>query len=179
MFDVVEEATAPELVIEVTSPATRATDLETKRRLYYRLGVRYYAIVDQISLRDGVRSLRLLGYQRGRRGYVRMRLNRRGRLWLESVGAWLGIGDGRVVCYDAAGVAIEGFTEQVQQRLQTEVALDEAEAARDEAEAARDEAEAARAETEEQSRREAAARRAAEEKVKRLEAELRRLRGDE
>ena len=51
--------------------------------------------------RDRQRQLRIIGYERGKRGYRRMPLDSQGRLWLETVQLWLGQENGRVVCYDS------------------------------------------------------------------------------
>jgi Uma2 family endonuclease len=108
-FYVAREGVRPSLLIEVTSPSTRQIDLHDKRREYYQAGVPYYVIADE-QIRRGQRSLRLLGYRRGRRGYERLALNRQGRLWLEPVGLWLGQEDGRLVCYDAQGQRLGNYT---------------------------------------------------------------------
>src|SRR5581483_11035075 len=81
-FYVAKEGVRPSLLLEVTSPSTRKIDFHDKRRDYYQAGVPYYIIVDE-QLRRDQRSLRILGYHRGRRGYERLALNRQGRLWLE------------------------------------------------------------------------------------------------
>lgn len=119
-FRVRDEGARWVLVGEVTSPATRDKDLHVKPRLYYQAGVPLYFIVDQESVRGGVRQLRLIGYERGRRAYRRMRLNAEGRLWLEPVQLWLGVEGGRVVCYDASGRAIEDYAELEQARADAE-----------------------------------------------------------
>jgi hypothetical protein len=147
-FQVAEEGVRPALLIEVTSPATRQTDLRDKRRDYYRAGVPYYVIADE-QLRRDQRTLRLLGYRRGRRGYERLALDRLGRLWLEPVGLWLGQGAGRIACYDAQGHRLSDYPQERQARLEAERAREA----------------------------EAQARATAEERIRQLEAELRRLRG--
>src|SRR5262249_11942468 len=70
-FNCRTEGVGPILVMELTSPATRRTDLGSKRRRYYRAGVEFYIIVDE-RMRRGQRTLRLIGYQRGRRGDLRL-----------------------------------------------------------------------------------------------------------
>lgn len=101
-FSVVKEGATIVLVVEITSPSTRQSDLEEKPSLYWRAGVQCYVIVDQVSMRDGERQLRILAYERGKRNWRRIRL-RRGRVWLEVVQLWLGVENGRVVCWDADG----------------------------------------------------------------------------
>ena len=46
---------APDIVVEILSPSTRARDLETKREIYARYGVGEYWIVDPVA-----RTVRLL-----------------------------------------------------------------------------------------------------------------------
>jgi colicin import membrane protein len=156
-FSVAAEGVRPCLLIEVTSPSTRQNDLETKVAQYFRLGVPFYAIVDETTPWDPEsRGLRLLGYRAGPNEYESLPLDDEGRLWLEPVGLWLAIEDDSPVCRTPDGRRLENFTELAESR-------DEAEAARDEAEAARDAEARARAE--------------AEERIRQLEEELRRLRG--
>lgn len=109
-FSVAKEGATIALIVEVTSPATQRIDLEEKPPLYWRVGVPYYVIVDQVSLRNGVRRLRLLAYERGARGWRRKRLTR-GRVWLDVVQVWLGVENGRAVCWDAEGREILPYTE--------------------------------------------------------------------
>ena len=115
-FYVAREGVRPKLLLEVTSQSTRGTDLVTKRLQYYRAGVEYYVIVDELPQRrkEGPRQLRILGYRRGQRGYERLKLNEQGRLWLEPVGVWLGVEDGRVVCYDRDGRRLGTYVEVTQ-----------------------------------------------------------------
>jgi colicin import membrane protein len=164
-FSVMKEKAEWVLVGEVTSPSTRNNDLNVKPAMYFKAGVPLYFIVDQESVRGGVRQLRLLGYERGRRGYRAMRLNADGRLWLEPLQLWLGVEGGRVVCYDAEGREIEDYA-GVEERA------DEAEERAGVAEERASDAEGRAAKAE-------ADRNAAEERVRQLEAELRRLRGDD
>jgi colicin import membrane protein len=126
-FDVAREGVRPELIIEVTSPATRNTDLNTKPRQYWRCQVPYYVIVDELPRRRQ-RQLRILGYERGKRGYRRMPLDSQGRLWLPTVQMWLGQENGRVVCYNQQGQPIPDRLQAEQARLQAEQRAAQAEA---------------------------------------------------
>src|SRR5262249_32197037 len=121
-FDVAREGVRPTLILEVTSESTRQTDLVTKRRQYYRAGVEFYVIVDELPAgnENDLRQLRILGYRRGRRGYERLELNDQGRLWLEPVGVWLGIEGERVACYDRGGRRIGTYTEVERARAAAE-----------------------------------------------------------
>jgi Uma2 family endonuclease len=125
-FYVAKEGVRPSLIIEISSPSTRKIDFHDKRKDYYQAGVPYYVIADE-QIRRGQRSLRIMGYRSGRRGYERLALNRQGRLWLEPAGLWLGQEDGRVVCWDAAGKRLGNYTEVDRARAAAEQARDAAE----------------------------------------------------
>src|SRR5204862_221599 len=81
-FKVAEVGAKPVLVIEVTSPNTRSNDLIDKVTEYYKAGVPLYAIVDYRPEVDE-RQVHVLGYEATPKGYVRIPLDERGRLWLE------------------------------------------------------------------------------------------------
>jgi colicin import membrane protein len=132
-FSVAEEGATIALIIEITSPATRRNDLEVKPAWYWRAGVQCYVIVDQVSMRGGVRQLRILAFERGTRRWRRMRL-RRGRAWLEVVRLWLGVEDGRAVCWDADGREIMAYSELGEAHAAAEQALEEERRLRAEAE---------------------------------------------
>lgn len=53
----------PDLVIEITSPATRNRDREVKRKIYARYGVREYWLVDQEEQSIEVMSLSEKGFK--------------------------------------------------------------------------------------------------------------------
>src|SRR5262249_39632992 len=108
-FSVAEEGARPALIIEVTSPETRRTDLYDKLIEDDQAGVAPYIIID-IHQRQGVPTIRLLGYRATPSGYVGFSLDERGRLWLDPVGVWLGIEAGRVMCYDADGIPIDDYS---------------------------------------------------------------------
>jgi hypothetical protein len=175
-FSVKKENAEWVLVGEITSPSTRDNDLNRKPKMYYKAGVPLYFIVDQESVLDDVRQLRLIGYERGPRAYREVSLSAEGRLWLEPLQLWLGVDGGRVVCYDAEGCEIEDYAGVEDRALAAEAARESPEerasaiaAERDAVAAERDAARAARNATE-------AARTAAEKRVRQLEEELRRLR---
>jgi Uma2 family endonuclease len=120
-FDVAAEGTRPELIVEITSSSTRHADLVTKPPQYYRAGLAFYVIADLLPRRNrrATRPLewRLLGFRRGRQGFVRLRPDDRGWLWLPPVWLWMGIDGDRVYCYAAEGQRV-GDYEQVRQALQ-------------------------------------------------------------
>jgi len=148
-FDVASEGTKPSLIVEVTSPKTRSTDIEDKVKEYAQAGVPLYVIVDIAQRRKRV-TRSLVGYQLTQVGYVPLAKNERGWLWLEPVGVWLGLRGKNLACYDEAGNLIEDYTGVTQAR-------DDEARRRAEAEERADEAEA---------------------RIRELEAELRRLRGE-
>jgi colicin import membrane protein len=118
-FAVVKEGARPVLAIEVVSPdphdrQARDNDAVTKVKEYYRVGVPLYVLVDQ-EKDNGPRKL--IGYRRGKRGYVRLPLDKQGRLLIEPVGLLLSLRDKRVVCFAAdTGEEIGDLTAMARQR---------------------------------------------------------------
>jgi hypothetical protein len=90
-------------VIEIVSPSTRTHDLGAKRRLYYRLGVPKYVLVNRWTPSEA--PVQLLGYERGPRGWRRLRPHAQGRLDLAPVGMKLGLEGERPWLYDAVTAA--------------------------------------------------------------------------
>ena len=66
-FKVAKEGARPALIIEVTSPATRHTDLTRKPQEYWQCLVPCLVIVDELPRRRH-RRLRIMGFQHGPRG---------------------------------------------------------------------------------------------------------------
>jgi Uma2 family endonuclease len=132
LFRVAEQGARPLLVLEIVSPdaaapQVRDNDVVTKVDHYYRAGVPLYAIIDREE-EGGPR--RLLGYRRGRRGYVRLPPDEQGRLLLEPVGLLLGLRANEAVCYDArTGEEILDLTGMAQARAAEAQARQAAEAA--------------------------------------------------
>jgi len=180
-FDAAVEGARPALIIEITSPETRANDLEIKVDHYARAGVAQYVIVDDAGKRRGKRRLRLLDYRLEAGAYRPHAPDAAGRVCLAIANLWLGVEGDHVVCYDERGVAFGDYATVVRQaaeaaeQAQREAEAREAEAqARQEAEArARQEAEAreaearARQEAEARAQREARARQEAEARAQR------------
>ena len=196
-FHVADEGVRPILIVEVTSPDTRVNDVVTKVDHYARAGVLQYVVADARE-RRGPRHLSLIPYRLGPNGYEPSPLDDAGRVFLEAVGVWMGVGidrftgGDRLACFDPATGAEIGDYTRISRDLAEAEARAEAERARAEAEAKsaaearkRAEAEAARAKA--QRRRadaeaaradaEARAREEAEARNRLLEEELRRLRG--
>lgn len=158
-FVVAAEGTAPTMIIEVTSPATRTIDLDAKVDEYEQAGVPYYIIVDK-HVRKRRTDRQLLGWELTADGYVAMQTDGPNRLWLEPVKLWLCIEGDQLVCYDEQGEPIVDYV--------VIAALRAAAEERAIREAARAQEEAARA-TEEKARADAA-----EARIRALEEELRR-----
>jgi Uma2 family endonuclease len=169
-FDVAVEGARPALIIEITSPETRANDLEIKVDHYARAGVAQYVIVDDARKRRETRRLRLLDYRLEGGTYRLHAPDAAGRVHLAIANLWLGVEGDHVVCYDEQGVAFGDYATVVRQAVEAaEQARREAEAreaearARQEAEArARQEAEARAAEAQARQEAEALAKREAE-----------------
>ncbi len=101
-FSAAEFGATPLLVVEVTSPSTRRNDIGIKVELYQRCAVPFYALIDRQAGEDGT-GVALWGYRLGADGYEQVEVDEQGRLWLEAVGLWLSIDDGKAVCFDASG----------------------------------------------------------------------------
>jgi colicin import membrane protein len=145
-FMVAKLGARPILVIEVTSPSTRAQDFNEKVLEYHQARVPFYAIVDYCTDLEPPR-VQVLGYRTTPEGYVRVPLDERGWLWLEPVKLWLtGEGD-LAVCYDEQANRILEYADVVQQadaRVEEALALTE-EAIQDRNKAKAEAAEAAKA----------------------------------
>jgi len=108
-FYVDKEGTRPALIIEVVSPSTRVTDVETKVEQYARAKVARYVIAD-VSNPEEKRKITLIDYRLGPGGeYESQPLDPSGRVWLDPpLGLWLGksfnpeIGGDRLVLLDPA-----------------------------------------------------------------------------
>jgi hypothetical protein len=188
-FHVRRENARPALIIEVTSPKTRVTDVEDKVHEYARARVPHYVIVDADEENDR-RRLTLRAYRLKGRAYEPVPLDAQGRAWLEPVRLWLGVkvdpetGGDRVALIDPAGgseigdyTAIRRALEQAEARADAEARARADAQARADVEARRADAEARRADAEARARADAEARAAAvEERLRRQEEELRRLR---
>lgn len=157
-FNITRDGGTPELVIEVTSPATRRTDLTRKLQHYHRAGVPLYIIIDLVRS-ERRPTANLTGYRHTPARYERIAPDQRGWLWIAAVGLWLGIDrdTDQVACYNPDGTRINDYTQEMQARRQAEARATQAEERIDAA---------------------MQARRQAEERIQELEVELRRLRGE-
>ena len=130
-------------VLEDTSPSTRPKDLGPKVKLYYRAGVPLYILCDPPYGGGKRRARGILPYRAGPKGYELQPLDANGRYWIEAIGVFIGIVDGRVVCFDKDGKRIEDYT-GLHSQLQSERFRADEEKARAEQEKARAEAAEAR-----------------------------------
>jgi colicin import membrane protein len=176
-YHLAEEGGRPVLVLEIVSPSTRKHDLGAKRRLYYRLGVQKYVLVDRWTPSEA--PVRLLGYERGPRRWRRLRPDAQGRLDLAPVGMKLGLEGERPWLYDAVtGVRSPDHTEWQHLLTATETRATTAEARIQEEAQARAAAETRAAAAEARAQEEAQARAALEARMRAMEAQLRRQQDD-
>ncbi len=109
-------------IIELTSKSTRRTAMVRKAPLYYRGGVPLYIIAD-MPYSEIKRPRGLLPFKAGAKEYELLPLDSHGRFWLEVIGVWLAIENGRIVCFDADGKRIGDYTTvDEQRRIATELA---------------------------------------------------------
>jgi Uma2 family endonuclease len=189
-FDTIAEGSKPTLVIEVTSPKTRSLDLNKKPEQYKQLGVPFIVIVDRAKGKKRTKP-RLLGYQLTPTGYVSMKPNQEGWLWLEPVKLWLALHSGQIACYDQSGrlkVDYKGLVGQLQkaktevqtereQRLQAESKVEVERSQRLEAESKVEVERSQRLQAESKVEVERSQRLAAEDELARLRAKLAKLQG--
>jgi Uma2 family endonuclease len=170
-----QEEARPVLVIEITSESTRANDFGIKKEFYRQAGVPVYALVDRYDEGEESPTVSALGFRLTPDGYVPRPADPQGRVWLESVGLWLGAENGEAFLYDQAGVRLEAPEDLADAALaalaKAQERADEAQSLMEEEVRARREAES-RAEQEARARAEAQAR-AREEARVRAETEAR------
>jgi colicin import membrane protein len=187
------------LIIEVTWPKTRSTDLEKKVKHYARAEVPHYVIADAVEGEGKRRKLRLLAYRLEGGVYQPVAPDPQGRVWLEPVGLWLGVTsneqtggdrlalidpktDQEIGDYTAISRRLEAAEAAAREAKQREQAAKQREqAAKQREQAAKQREQAAKTEAaaeRERAEAEAQARAHAEALLRQAEAELRRLRGD-
>ena len=107
-LDVEKQGVRPALVIEVVSPLSarvRRTDLDGKVKLYQRVGIPEYLIVDTSTRKRAGRRFTLLGHRLDATGrYQPIAPDAEGRLLSETTGIWFQIGPtgDRVLLFEAA-----------------------------------------------------------------------------
>ena len=143
----------PDLIIEFLSPTTAENDRKVKKALYEQVfGTEEYFWYDPTTRE-------LVGFELVLGRYKAKRADKRGWLWSEVLGAWLGVWEGEyqrrhlawLRMYDREGRLIPTHAEAAYQqaemeRMQTEAERQRAEAERQRAEAERQRAEQAEAE---------------------------------
>jgi Uma2 family endonuclease len=126
-FNVAEEGAQPVLIVEITSPSTASLDHQSKLEEYHLIGIPVYIIIDRRMVRRQ-RTVRLLGYRYTPVGYEPLAPDERGWLWLEPVRAWLGLAEGKPVCYDEAGEPIRNYNQVAEGERTALARAEEAEA---------------------------------------------------
>jgi hypothetical protein len=177
-FDEAEEGTRPTLVVEVTSPSTAHIDFVDKRREYALAQLQYYVIVDQYEQGDQIHK-ELIGYEWTANGYVTLKPNEDGWLWLPPVQTWLTFTDDGLACYDIEGNLILDYTELTQLLHQTKARAELAETRADSAETRADSAETRAELAEKEARKEKEARQTLEAELAALKAELAKAKSDD
>ncbi len=141
-----EDGRLPDVIIELTSPATKKQDLTSKKNTYEQaFKTHEYFCYDFLTKE-------LLGWRLQKGVYVRIRPNEKGWLWCEKLRLWLGLWAGTfqnctitwVRFYARDGRVVPTYGEKEQAKAETE--YQRAEAARQRAEVERRRAEAALAE---------------------------------
>jgi len=133
-IDVAAEGARPALIVEITSPSTASLDHQVKLEEYHIVGVPFYIIIDRRIVRRQ-RTLRLLGYRYTPAGYEPMEPNERGWLWMEPLRAWIGIAEGKPVCYDEGGEPIGNYDQIAAERSEAQARAAAAEQRAEDAEA--------------------------------------------
>jgi Uma2 family endonuclease len=180
-YDFREHKIAPCLIIEVVSPSdprVRLKDEVDKVRLYERIGVQEYLLVDPPRKRNGNRY-RMKGYRLdGEAHYQPIEPDSHGRLESATTGLAFGPSpDGREIhAFDlAAGERLLGPWELAEAQKASELKAEQATQRRKAAEQATLRAERAARQAEETAKREAKARKAAEHELAHLREEIQRL----
>ena len=179
-FVVAEQDTRPALIVEIVSPSYRENDTVTKVDHYLRCRVPCYIIVDRVNDSD---PPTLIGRTYREGGWRPLLPNDFGWLWIQAVGVFLGVENGRVRCFDPqTREPLGDYTEIVQElaRIQSlnirqTQRLERAEAKSEQADEGRQRESIARKAAEATAEHEAAARLAAEGKAADLEEKLRIL----
>lgn len=121
---------APEMVIEITSEHTYKNDIEHKFKLYQDVKLPYYYIVDTVS-----EEPKLYGYHLTDEGYIPVKSNEKGWIWVEPIQLWLGWNEDDcdlVACYREDGYVMTSLGEfQFSKAVsRTQVGIEEFEEAR-------------------------------------------------
>ena len=135
-----EDGSSPLMAIEVTSPSTRKQDFFDKPILMQQVGLPYYFVVDLVA-----KEKQVYGYELNSAGcYVGIRPDEHGRVWMASVGLWLGLQGIEVECHNGQDQVMLDYAELAKVAEETETRL-RAEAERADEESERADAEAQKA----------------------------------
>ncbi|MGL6076335.1 MAG: Uma2 family endonuclease [Fimbriiglobus sp.] len=107
-FMVGEAGATPLAVFEITSPATRHKDFETKYLEYQEVGIPYYIIIDVAGPEGGQR---ILGFRHDGRSFRTMRLDERMGYMIPNLRLWIRWDNDRVMISDEDGTDIPDNTE--------------------------------------------------------------------
>ena len=129
-YPVRDEGARPGLVIEVTSPSTRAKDLDQKIALYCRAEVPRYIVVDLMAGEDES-EIRLLVFDYSPDGPVPVELPEPHRVWIPELELWLTIEGDRVDCRETDGTSIGDYVEVAQAAAAEKARADEEKARAD------------------------------------------------
>jgi Uma2 family endonuclease len=181
-----EHGGSPLFIIEVTSPATRSTDMPpdegdtagTSKFIHYAtVGVPLYIIVDA-ARREWGEAPDLFAYALTNDGeYAALPLDARGWVWVAAVQLWLGTEEHELCWYTATGQRLPDYREAHIARLATRQRYRQARTRTRQERARTRQARTRHLAAEHRARQERTARLAAEHRAEQLEQELRRLRG--
>jgi len=147
-YTVRNQGARPVLVIEVTSPSTRANDVGVKVQHYARIGIPLYVIVDlQPPNRDNEEDapeIVFTAYRPSPEGPVRVVDEEPNRVWLPELNLWLAAEGDTVVALEPDGTPVGDYLAVALWAEEAEERANEAEERANEAEERANEAEAAR-----------------------------------
>ena len=174
-FDTKVEGVKPYLIIEVTSPSTRVSDLIDKVKDYEKAGVERYIIVDLGRTIEDTGAVRLLGFELQQGRWIPLKPDERGWLDLGRIPLFVGLDGDRARLYRRNGEPLPDIFELHESQLQSQAQLDQEHQARLEAQAQLDREQQARLEAETQAQIAADELEAARRRLAALEARLRAL----
>ena len=133
-YTVRNQGARPVLVIEVTSPSTRANDVGVKVQHYARIGIPLYVIVDlQPPNRDNEEDapeIVFTAYRPSPEGPVRVVDEEPNRVWLPELNLWLAAEGDTVVALEPDGTPVGDYLAVALWAEEAEERANEAEAAR-------------------------------------------------
>lgn len=125
VYDRAKYGGTPALAVELTPHSTRYLDVNTddsersKCIIYERLGVLYYVVID--TIKQGANDTPpFWGYELVQGAYQRRQPDQHGRLWIPSVGVFLGTYEQSLAWFDTDGTRLLSLAEQAQRAEQAE-----------------------------------------------------------